>query len=274
MTMWYSLDKKNKINRQGVVKVRLTFGSEKNSQVAAQEHRHLLRILLLHELEMSKVAPYWWSGTFSAQAEALLTQHVAQSGLNPNEVALAQWAVYTAIHTNHALSFSLFVNTLDKLVKPLQTASAFCEEDVKLFWESCRKLLPSCFGVIRKIRKKSSNEKTAIRQLTDVLKIIRVLSGLDVPENVELFPANSYGWLTEMETNCDISAVLQKAVMQGANEWFDYILENNARHDETDDGKLQFFIKIVQLIRTDLQKAIEIYNRLFQEYVTLQIICF
>lgn len=55
MTMWYSLDKKHKANRQGVIKVRLTFGSEKNSQVAAQEYRHLLRILLLHELEMSKV---------------------------------------------------------------------------------------------------------------------------------------------------------------------------------------------------------------------------
>lgn len=56
MTMWYSLDRKHKINRQGVVKVRLTFGSEKNDQVAAQEHRHLLRIILLHELEMSKVS--------------------------------------------------------------------------------------------------------------------------------------------------------------------------------------------------------------------------
>lgn len=56
MTMWYSLDKKSKVNRQGVVKVHLTFSSEKNNQVAAQEHRHLLRILLLHELEMSKVS--------------------------------------------------------------------------------------------------------------------------------------------------------------------------------------------------------------------------
>lgn len=53
--MWYSLDKKNKITRQGVIKLRLGFSSEKNPQVAAQEHKHLLRILLLHELETSKV---------------------------------------------------------------------------------------------------------------------------------------------------------------------------------------------------------------------------
>ena len=57
--MWYSLDKKNKFTRQGVVKLRIAFSSEKNSQVAAQEHKHLLRILLLHELETSKVSCEW-----------------------------------------------------------------------------------------------------------------------------------------------------------------------------------------------------------------------
>lgn len=56
MTMWYSLDKKNKVNRQGLLKVRITFSSEKNSQVAEQEYRHMLRIILLHELDMSKVS--------------------------------------------------------------------------------------------------------------------------------------------------------------------------------------------------------------------------
>lgn len=54
--MWYSLDKKNKVNRQGVLKVRVSYSSKKNSQVAEQEHRHLLRLILLHELEMSKVS--------------------------------------------------------------------------------------------------------------------------------------------------------------------------------------------------------------------------
>lgn len=154
---------------------------------------------------------------------------------------------------------------MEKLVRPLQTNSTFCDEDVKLFWEGAKKLLPSCFSVVRKIRKKSSNEKTLIKHLTDVLKIIRTLSDLDVPINIELFPSNSYAWITEQQ-NCDIYSVLQKAVIQGANDWFDYIIENSAKHDESDDGKLQFFIKIVQLIRTDLQKAIEMYNKLFQEY--------
>lgn len=56
--MWYSLDKKSKLTRRGVVKVRITFGSEKNTQVALQEHKHLLRMLLLHELDSSSVRAF------------------------------------------------------------------------------------------------------------------------------------------------------------------------------------------------------------------------
>lgn len=62
MVMWLGLDKKGKTKQQGTIRLRLSFSAEKNSQVAVQEHKHLLRILLLHELETSKVAPYWWSG--------------------------------------------------------------------------------------------------------------------------------------------------------------------------------------------------------------------
>jgi hypothetical protein len=54
-TLWCTLEKKGKAKKQGDVKIRLSFSSEKNSQVASQEHRHLLRLMLLHELENSKV---------------------------------------------------------------------------------------------------------------------------------------------------------------------------------------------------------------------------
>lgn len=203
---------------------------------------------------------------FSAQAEALLTQHIAQSGLGPIEVALSQWVVYSTIHTTHALNFSLFSNLLDKLVKPVQT-SKLCEEDNKLFWEAVKKLLPSCFGIIRKIRRKCTNEKASIKQLLEALKIISKLQELEPPQNTDLFPSKTYGWLSNCsdEPNCDIRSVLQEAVTQGASDWFNHIIENNARNDETDEGKLQYLIKIIQLVRTDLQKAIEFYDKIFQE---------
>lgn len=100
------------------------------------------------------MAPHWWCGTFSPHGEQLLTQHIAQSGLSPAEVALCQYCVYSGIHQNHPLSFTLFSNILEKLIKPLQ-AGSISEEDLKLFWDATKKLLPSCYSVIRKIRKVS-----------------------------------------------------------------------------------------------------------------------
>lgn len=188
--MWFSLDKKNKTKHQGLIKLRLSFSAEKNSRVAIQEHKHLLRILLLHELETSKVAPYWWCGKFSEQGEAVISQHSAQSGITPTVRALSQWSAYTTIHANHALAFKLFENLLEKLQKYLSNATS---DDIKLFWDGVKKLLPSCFSVIRNIRKKTSSDKNSVKMLSEVLSILSTISSLDIPIDLDLFPRNIYG---------------------------------------------------------------------------------
>lgn len=213
-----------------------------------------------------QVAPHWWCGTFSPHGEQLLTQHIAQSGLSPTEVALCQYCVFSGIHQNHSLNFTLFSNLLDKLIRPLQSNS-ISEEDVKLFWDATKKLLPSCFSVIRKIRKKSTNEKTMMKQVTEVLKIFNYISSLEPLPNTDLFPTTLYPWVTYQgdQPNCNIRETLNDAVSQGACDWLNHILENNKRPDETDLSKLQNLIQIIQLVRSDLQKAIEYYDKLFQE---------
>lgn len=267
MTMWFSLSKKSKLKRQGVVKVRLNYSSEKNAQVAAQEHRHLLRIILLHELENSKVAPYWWCGNFSAPAEAILTQHAAQSGLSQTDNNLVQWAVYCAVTTDHPLSFALFNTLLDKITKPLQSGLVN-EEDVKLFWDGARKLLPTCYSHIRKLRKKTAGDKTVMKTLREVLKILYKLSALDVPDTIDLFPTNLYGWLRDDKEKLTIHEVLKQAVIQGASDWFVHILDNNECKENTEDTRLQHLIRVIQLVRSDLQRAVEYYDRVFVEVMS------
>ncbi|XP_047522368.1 protein unc-13 homolog 4B isoform X5 [Pieris napi] len=269
MIMWLNLSKKNKVRRQGVVKVRFNFSSEKNSQVAAQEHRHLLRILLLHELESSKVAPFWWCGNFSAPAEGILTQHAAQSGLTQNDNLLAQWLVFCAVTVDHPLSFALFNNLLEKITKPLQSGLVN-EEDVKLFWDGTKKLLPTCYGHVRKLRKKTAGDKTVMKTLREVLRILYKLSSLDIPETIELFPTNLYGWLKENADGSKLSMydVLHQAVVQGASDWFVHILDNNECKDKTEDSRLQHLIRVIQLVRSDLQRAIEYFDRVFVEVMS------
>uniref|UniRef100_A0A182VXG9 Uncharacterized protein n=1 Tax=Anopheles minimus TaxID=112268 RepID=A0A182VXG9_9DIPT len=267
MLMWYNLDKKNKLRRQGTIRIRLNFSSEKNSQVAAQEHRHLLRILLLHELESSKVAPYWWSGKFTIQGEAVLTQHSAQSGLSSTTEAFIQWSVFATIHQDHPLSFLLFDTLLEKLVRPIQTM-AVSDEELKSFWEATKKLLPSCFSAIRKLRKKSTSDKMLLKTLNGVLNIIAKIALLEPPEGTDLFPVHMYGWIrrsNDSEPNWDIREALASAVVSGAEDWFSGIKEGQFLQTGTDEDRLQNLIKIIQLVRSDIQKSIEYYDKTFQE---------
>lgn len=222
------------------------------------------------------MAPYWWCGNFSAQAEQLITQHAAQSGLNPLEQALCQYTVYTSIHANHPLSYTLISTLLDKLIRPLQasTPPQFCDEEIKVFWEATKKLLPPIFTTIRKIRKKTSGgDKNVLKQIIEVLRIVAKLSLLEPPEKTNLFPSELYRWLTYRNEddadnvlgNWDIRGVLGDAIQQGAIDWFEHILEQNQPQDQSDEGQMQYMIKVIQLVRSDLQRAVEYYDKIFQE---------
>lgn len=265
--MWFSLDKKNKPKHQGLIKLRLSFSAEKNGKVAFQEHQHLLRILLLHELETSKVAPYWWSGKFSDQGEAVIVQHAAQSGLNVNARSLSQWAAYTTIHANHALSFKLFESLLERLSR-FMNMPEINVEDKKLFWDGVKKLLPSCFSVIKNIRKKTSSDKNCIKMINEALSILSMIAGMSPPKDSDLFSKKIYGWLNKSNVNIkslDIYAVVEEAIRCGAQDYLFQINEIRDVNQENDEENLQNIIKVTLLVRGDLQRGLEFYDKMFKE---------
>lgn len=230
----------------------------------------------MHELETSKVAPYWWMGKFSPLGESILTQHYAQSGLTSTDDALVKWAVYSEIHHDHPLAFALFLALLDKLTRPLQSNSV-SEDEVKIFWDGAKKLLPSCFAVVRKLRKKTAGDKNAVKTLMEVLNIIAKLSNLGPPEDFDLLPKSQYGWMQSRVPNAinsNLVAAVKDAVASGAEDWFIHISENTAEggkvRADDDEARLQHIIKLIQLIRADLQRAIEYYDKIFQETMNFQ----
>lgn len=159
----------------------------------------------------------------------------------------------------------MFATLLDKLLKPLQKGT-ISEESVKLFWDATKKLLPSCYSIIKKIRKKDMKEKIVFKQVKEVLKILNHLSSLEPPANLDLFPSELYPWITSnREPNCDIFGMLNDAVTKGAKDWLNYTLENNKSADNSGLARLHNLLQIIQLVRSDLQKAIEFYDKLFHE---------
>lgn len=158
-TMMYSTDGRllRGLNH-GRIKMKLNLSSEKTYRdaYASKDHRHLLKVILYHELEKSQVADYSWCGKFSENAEIIIAHHQAQSVLSHIEAAFAQWAVFTEVNQHYSLSLEMFDKILDVLVHPIQNMNVPHAEEINVFWESTRRLLPSCFGIIENLRKKVS----------------------------------------------------------------------------------------------------------------------
>ncbi|ALC45396.1 CG34349, partial [Drosophila busckii] len=272
LTVWYNLEKGNKTRSRGSVLVNIALSAEKNKNVACQEHKHLLKLLLLNELDSSQVANYWWSGKFSSKAEAIRTQHAMQSGLSAFDCALSQWHAYSTVHETHKLNFVLFNSILDILlpvINCLQTDS----EDVKTFWDGVKRLLPSCFSVLRKLRSRNVSDKNIVRTLSEVLDILAKLKTFEIPAQNYLFPETVYGWieLGESVKPYTINTVIVNAINSGAKEWLEHIIDcsKQSRDEETDESKLQYLIKLIQMVRSDLQRAMEYFDKLFYHKIRM-----
>lgn len=267
---WVNLEKKNKTKKQGVIKLRMAFSAEKNSQVARQEHRHLLRLLLMHHLDSAKLEPYQWCGEFDELASTIIRQHAVQSGLTATDETLARWVEFCSVHVDHPLSFILFAQLSNKLQKSI-TEGLLSSEEVKHFWDATKKLLPSCLNSIRRLRKLTNCDKNTLNQLVGIVTTLKCLMPLRAPEGTDLFPSSIYGWLSNPteEPNCDIEAVLSDAVKQGAEDWLCYVMENNTLDGPSDEDRLKHVIKLVQFVRSDLQKAIEYHDKIFVKGVGL-----
>jgi len=198
MLVWRQLNKKSKSKSQGQVHLRLALSALKNVQVATQEHRQLLKILLKQDIEDKQPLPYKWSGDFVELAEMVLTQHRAQTGLDENHVQLARWAEFCAFHAEHPINFQLIGRTLEKVAKVVQSGGYDDEEvrknyliayfiqrvffvlhykfncklyfQIKIFWEAARKLMPSCLSCIKKIRRLMPTDKDTLTQLEALLR--------------------------------------------------------------------------------------------------------
>lgn len=104
-----------------------------------------------------------------------------------------------------------------------------------------------------------------MKTLRECLRILQKLSVMDVPGIIDLFPPSSYGWLRNEGGKMTIMEALSQAANQGASDWFVHILDNNECKDKTEEARLQHLIRVIQLVRSDLQRAIEYYDRVFIE---------
>ncbi|KAJ9590096.1 hypothetical protein L9F63_016775 [Diploptera punctata] len=265
-SMWCMLQKNGKLKKQGQIKVNLSFVFEKDVEAAFEEHKHLLYVILMHEVQLIKEGSSEWSGEFSNLSEVILTHHRVQSGLTSVSVTLAQWIEYINVHILHPLAFSVFIPLLETLAKALQE-ELLTDEQVKIFWDAAKKLITSCIISIKKLQIETSFSNTS-DQSSQILSILSILTTLESPKGVDLFPIIVYDWLPMKEdTGCDIKAVVKETVLQGSRDWFVHAVEKNNLSDVSEgEQKLNKLSTIVDQAILSLKTATNSHDKLFQEH--------
>ncbi len=128
---WFPLEGKNGIKKsnKGEILLRMALGTEKEKKVAAQEYRHVLHLLLVHELDEEAIEPHQWSGTFkNKNSTYILNQLQWQGGLTQTDIDIAKWAVYARVQCDHPLNANIFPPLLQKIVVYLENGSVSDDE--------------------------------------------------------------------------------------------------------------------------------------------------
>lgn len=257
----YSLCKNDKPKLRGSISLQMSIdalAAKKFNQTSHQDRKHLLRIILQHELNISNMASYDWRGQFSDLGEAIF----AHSGhtKNPRAHALAQWSEFTAFHSTHPLSLELFENLLMALLPFLKCHKITMQNELHIFWDGVKKLIPSCFSVLRNSQRRSDADMESLQKS---LSILATINGFTTPSNgIDLFPTKIYGWL-DKTINDSISNAVEQAIRSRAQDYLLKITEFQFVHQENIESNLTNIIKVMDLIDVDLQQAADVYNKLF-----------
>lgn len=115
-----------------------------------EAHCALLKILLKHELETSKIPRFYWTGKFNFLAIKILSLHAEFRFIEEPYESFAKYAAYTEIHQFHPLNLGIFQKLLDNIIDVYKDDN----ESMALANPKMAKaasFIPACFGLIGNI---------------------------------------------------------------------------------------------------------------------------
>lgn len=266
LVSWYTLSKNKRTDPQGTVKLKFHFSSGQNKEKAKKDHEMLTKMFLEYELNSSSVARYWWSGKFTSPGEAILKQHAICADLSDCEKALIYWNAYTTVHTSYPIAFSLFEGLMNKIYAYI-SSNAVDSDDLRKFWIGAKKILPSCFAVIIKLRKRIAGDNDIVKTVTSVLHMLTKLERIRNTCDIDLFNPGDYEYFKhkiEQNPQIQISEVTLLAVRTGARIWFDQAVKDVMKPNSSNEEKLNNSIKLIQLLLSDIKRASTYYKATFQ----------
>ncbi|XP_035714351.1 protein unc-13 homolog 4B isoform X3 [Folsomia candida] len=245
--------------KKGEVHLRMALGAEKEKKVAAQEYRHVLHLLLVHELDEENVPPHEWDGKFAKHSEFILRQLELLGGLNQKDVDMARWLVYTRVQCEHPLNVKVFPVLFKTLVNYVK-GGLLGDDDIRKFWFATEKLVENFATFFKNIHQCFLSNGGGVTQTYHMLQTLEMLvSHLKTRQKSN----------KDLEGKISVEFVIEKtenAISRGANELFSGVSQPSHNGHES---PVENMIKIGQIIIADLRKGLETLHALFKELLNV-----
>ncbi|XP_051244025.1 BAI1-associated protein 3 isoform X1 [Dicentrarchus labrax] len=226
--------------------------SKKDSNVSI--HKKLLSQIVEYEHTHVKREPYNWNGQVCPPAWTVLAHHAVQTDLSPLQQAIIRWQCYSSHHRTQRVCYSLLLRLLRTIDAEWDPAAVRGDLERQLS-DSFRLYTEHCLCLMKNMRQ--------VFPCTSAAAITRyelMLRGIGHMQNMQAF-----------KTVCPLRNELQlditTAVKKGSAEWYESLIARYKPEEGTLEEQLKKLVQVVDSVCADVQRAQNIYNKLFYSAV-------
>ncbi|XP_059204676.1 BAI1-associated protein 3 [Centropristis striata] len=258
---WFKLEPRSSASKvQGechlILKVftsqRDTALSKKDSNVSI--HKNLLSQIVEYEHAHVKREPYNWNGQVCPPAWTVLTHHAVQTDLSPLQQAIIRWQCYSSHHRTQRVCYSLLLRLLRTIDAEWDPAAVRGDLERQLS-DSFRLYTEHCLCLMKNMRQ--------VFPCTSAAAITRyelMLRGIGYMQNMRAFK-------TVCPLRNELHLDITTAVKKGTSEWYESLIARYRPEDGTLEDQLKKLVQVVDAVCADVQRAQNIYNKLFYSAV-------
>ncbi|XP_039979267.1 BAI1-associated protein 3 [Xiphias gladius] len=258
---WFKLEPRSSASKvQGECHLMLKlFTSQRDTALSKKEtnvsiHKKLLSQILEYEHAHIKREPYNWNGQVCPPAWTVLTHHAVQTDLSPLQQAIIRWQCYSSHHRTQRVCYSLLLRLLRTIDAEWEPPAVRGDLERQLS-DSFRLYTEHCLCLMKNMRQ--------VFPCTSAAAITRyelMLRGIGYMQNMRAFK-------TVCPLRNELHLDITTAVKKGTAEWYECLIARYKPEDGTLEEQLKKLVQVVDAVCADIQRAQNIYNKLFYSAV-------
>ncbi|XP_029914295.1 BAI1-associated protein 3 [Myripristis murdjan] len=260
---WFKLEPRSSASKvQGECHLILKlFTSQRDTALSKRDsnvsiHKKLLNQILEYEHANVQREPYNWNGQVSPPAWTVLTHHAVQTDLSPLQQAIIRWQCYSSHHGTQRVCYSLLLRLLRAIDAEWDPPAVRGDLERQLS-DSFRLYTEHCLCLMKNMRQ--------VFPCTSAAAITRyelMLRGIGYMQNMRAFK-------TVCPLRNELHLDITTAVKKGTAEWYESVIARYKPEEGSLEEQLKRLVQVVDAVCADVQKAQNIYNKLFYNTVKL-----